>query len=114
MAAPRCEAPPDRVARQPRRPRQLFDRLAGDANKSGEDDIAIEDLLKVDPATERGQVQRLKPFKTDRDQELAARRLEDIRQAARGTDNLLPLPQGRAARPLPDGRGLRRPARRLR
>jgi methylmalonyl-CoA mutase N-terminal domain/subunit len=59
-------------------------------NKFVEDDIAIEDLLKVDPATERGQVERLKQFKADRDQDLVARRLEDIRQAARGTDNLLP------------------------
>ena len=60
-------------------------------NKFVEDDIEIEDLLKVDPATERGQVQRLKAFKADRDQELVAKRLEDIRQAARGTDNLLPF-----------------------
>jgi methylmalonyl-CoA mutase N-terminal domain/subunit len=59
-------------------------------NKFVEDDIEIEDLLKVDPATERGQVERLKAFKSDRDQEQAAQRLEDIRQAARGTDNLLP------------------------
>ncbi len=59
-------------------------------NRFVEDDIEIEDLLKVDPATEQGQVQRLKAFKADRDQELAAKRLEDIRQAARGTDNLLP------------------------
>jgi methylmalonyl-CoA mutase N-terminal domain/subunit len=59
-------------------------------NKFVEDDIEIEDLLRVDPATERAQVQRLKAFKADRDQELAAQRLEDIRQAAKGTDNLLP------------------------
>jgi methylmalonyl-CoA mutase N-terminal domain/subunit len=59
-------------------------------NKFVEDDIEIEDLLRVDPATERAQVERLKQFKADRDQELVAKRLEDIRQAARGTDNLLP------------------------
>jgi methylmalonyl-CoA mutase N-terminal domain/subunit len=59
-------------------------------NKFVEDDIEIEDLLRVDPATERAQVERLKAFKADRDQELVAKRLEDIRQAARGTDNLLP------------------------
>lgn len=59
-------------------------------NKFVEDEIEIEDLLRVDPQTEREQVQRLKQFKSDRDQELAAKRLEDIRQAARGTDNLLP------------------------
>jgi methylmalonyl-CoA mutase N-terminal domain/subunit len=59
-------------------------------NKFVEDDIEIEDLLRVDPATERAQVDRLKAFKADRDQEQVAKRLEDIRQAARGTDNLLP------------------------
>jgi len=59
-------------------------------NKFVEEQIEIEDLLRVDPATERAQVERLKAFKADRDQDLVARRLEDIRQAARGTDNLLP------------------------
>jgi methylmalonyl-CoA mutase N-terminal domain/subunit len=60
-------------------------------NKYVEDEIEIEDLLKVDPATERGQVERLKAFKADRDQELVAARLEAVREAARGTDNLLPV-----------------------
>ncbi len=60
-------------------------------NKYVEDEIAVEDLLKVDPATERGQVERLKAFKADRDQELAAARLEAIRETARGTGNLLPV-----------------------
>ena len=36
------------------------------------------------------QVERLKAFKANRDQELVARRLEALREAARGTDNLLP------------------------
>jgi methylmalonyl-CoA mutase N-terminal domain/subunit len=60
-------------------------------NKYVEDDIEIEDLLKVDPATERGQVERLKAFKADRDQDRVAARLEAVREAARGTDNLLPV-----------------------
>jgi methylmalonyl-CoA mutase N-terminal domain/subunit len=60
-------------------------------NKYVEDEIEIEDLLKVDPATERGQVERLAAFKRDRDQELVAARLEAVREAARGTDNLLPV-----------------------
>jgi methylmalonyl-CoA mutase N-terminal domain/subunit len=58
-------------------------------NKYVEDEIEIEDLLRVDPETEREQVDRLKAFKADRDQELVARRLEEVREAARGSENLL-------------------------
>ena len=60
------------------------------------------------------QVERLKAFKADRDQELVDRRLEELREAARGTRQpAAPHPRG-AARPRLDGRGLRRDARRLR
>jgi methylmalonyl-CoA mutase, N-terminal domain len=55
-----------------------------------EDDIAVPDLLRVDPRSEREQVERLERFKADRDQELVQRRLEELREAARGTGNLLP------------------------
>jgi methylmalonyl-CoA mutase N-terminal domain/subunit len=51
----------------------------------------VPDILRVDPESEHAQVKRLKQFKEDRDQELVQRRLEDIRGAARGTDNLLPV-----------------------
>jgi methylmalonyl-CoA mutase, N-terminal domain len=50
----------------------------------------VPDILRVDPESEHQQVQRLKAFKADRDQELAERRLEEIRERARGTGNLLP------------------------
>jgi methylmalonyl-CoA mutase, N-terminal domain len=59
-------------------------------NRYVEDEIEVEDTLSVDPATERGQIERLKQFKGDRDQELVDRRLEELREAARGTENLLP------------------------
>jgi methylmalonyl-CoA mutase, N-terminal domain len=59
-------------------------------NRYVEDDIEVEDTLSVDPATERGQVERLKQFKADRDQELTDRRLGELREAAQGTENLLP------------------------
>ena len=59
-------------------------------NRYVEDDIEVEDTLSVDPETERGQVERLKQFKADRDQELVDRRLTELREAAQGTDNLLP------------------------
>ena len=58
-------------------------------NKYVEDEIVIEDLLTVDPQTEREQVQRLQAFKANRDQQLVTRRLNDIRDAAAGTQNLV-------------------------
>src|SRR3954468_21924060 len=59
-------------------------------NKYVEEELEIEDILRVDPETEQAQVDRLKAFKANRDSELADRRLEELREAARGTDNLLP------------------------
>jgi methylmalonyl-CoA mutase N-terminal domain/subunit len=70
--------------------RQGQDIVVG-VNKYVEDEIEIEDILRVDPETEHAQVERLKTFKADRDQELVERRLEAIREAARGSDNLLPV-----------------------
>jgi methylmalonyl-CoA mutase N-terminal domain/subunit len=60
-------------------------------NRYVEDDPDVPDTLKVDPATEQGQVDRLKEFKANRDQELVKQRLDEIRTAAEGTDNLLPV-----------------------
>jgi methylmalonyl-CoA mutase N-terminal domain/subunit len=60
-------------------------------NRYVDEELEVEDILRVDPAVERGQVERLKAFKANRDQELAARRLEQLRDAARGTANLLPV-----------------------
>jgi methylmalonyl-CoA mutase N-terminal domain/subunit len=54
-------------------------------------DVEVPDILRVDPESEHQQVERLKRFKADRDQELVERRLEEIRECARGTDNLLPV-----------------------
>src|SRR5881275_2118623 len=59
-------------------------------NKFVEDDPEVPDILRVDPESERQQVERLKAFKADRDHELVERRLEEIRVAARGADNILP------------------------
>src|SRR5205807_7375313 len=60
-------------------------------NKFVEDDPEVPDILRVDPESERQQVERLKAFKADRDGEVIERRLEEVRAAARGTDNLLPV-----------------------
>jgi len=59
-------------------------------NKYVEEDVEVEDILRVDPEAERAQVERLKAFKSGRDQALADRRLDELRAACRGDDNLLP------------------------
>jgi methylmalonyl-CoA mutase, N-terminal domain len=58
-------------------------------NKYEEDDIEVEDILRVDPETERETLERLQAFKQNRDQALADRRLEELREAARGDENLM-------------------------
>jgi methylmalonyl-CoA mutase N-terminal domain/subunit len=48
------------------------------------------DILKIDPAVERAQVQRLADLRASRDEADVAAALDAVRTAARGTDNLLP------------------------
>jgi methylmalonyl-CoA mutase, N-terminal domain len=60
-------------------------------NKFVEDDPEVPDILRVDPESERQQVDRLKAFKSDRDAELVDKRLSEVRTAAEGTENLLPV-----------------------
>ena len=59
-------------------------------NKYEEDDVEVEETLRVDPESEREQVERLKTFKSERDQEATDARLDELRKAAEGDDNLLP------------------------
>ncbi len=59
-------------------------------NRYEEDDAEVEEILRVDPAAERAQLERLAAFKAGRDGELAARRLEELREICRGDGNLLP------------------------
>src|SRR5665213_2705840 len=59
-------------------------------NKYEEEGIEVPDLLRVDPESEREQVDRLTRFKADRDQSLVEQRLEELRDVARGSENLLP------------------------
>jgi methylmalonyl-CoA mutase N-terminal domain/subunit len=60
-------------------------------NKFVQDDLQVPDLLRVDPESEREQVGRLKAFKENRDHALVERRLEEVREASRGTGNVLPV-----------------------
>jgi len=50
----------------------------------------VPDILRVDPESEREQVERLKAFKSARDAELVEKRLKDLRSAADTPNNLLP------------------------
>jgi methylmalonyl-CoA mutase, N-terminal domain len=59
-------------------------------NAYKEEDIEVPDLLRVDPDSERLQLERLKEFRAARDLQLVAKRLDELRAAAVGTENLLP------------------------
>ena len=59
-------------------------------NEYIEEQIEVPGLLRVDPESEREQLGRLAAFKADRDQELVAARLEELREVARGEENLIP------------------------
>ena len=59
-------------------------------NKFEEEDLEVPDLLRVDPESEREQVERLRAFKENRDQAVVQGRLEELRETARGEENLLP------------------------
>ena len=58
-------------------------------NKYEDEGIEIEDILRVDPATEQAQLDRLAQFKADRDHALVAQRLDELRAAAHGSENLM-------------------------
>jgi methylmalonyl-CoA mutase, N-terminal domain len=59
-------------------------------NAFEEDSIEVPDLLRVDPESEHQQLERLRRFKDERDQQLVQQRLEELREVARGRENLLP------------------------
>jgi methylmalonyl-CoA mutase N-terminal domain/subunit len=54
----------------------------------GGGEVEVE-ILKIDPQTERDQVERLRRFKENRDQEVVRKRLDDLRAVAQGEGNLL-------------------------
>jgi methylmalonyl-CoA mutase, N-terminal domain len=55
-----------------------------------EGETEVPDILRVDPESEREQVERLKSFKSSRDGELVENRLKELRGAADTANNLLP------------------------
>jgi methylmalonyl-CoA mutase, N-terminal domain len=58
-------------------------------NKFVTDQVDDVDILKVDPESERRQLDRLEKWKANRDQEAVEARLEELREVARGDGNLL-------------------------
>jgi methylmalonyl-CoA mutase, N-terminal domain len=58
-------------------------------NKFSSDEATDVPVLKVDAERERSQIARLTEFKAKRDAAAVAVRLEDLRAAARGSDNVL-------------------------
>ncbi len=60
-------------------------------NRFVEDEPGAIETLRVDPESERRQVQRLQAFKTARDKQQVARRLQEVADAAAGTANMLPV-----------------------
>jgi methylmalonyl-CoA mutase N-terminal domain/subunit len=65
------------------------DVLVGVNEYVDENETVDVEILKIDPETERNQVDRLKRFKEDRDQEDVAAKLDALRDTARGDGNLL-------------------------
>jgi methylmalonyl-CoA mutase N-terminal domain/subunit len=58
-------------------------------NEHVTDEVEDVEILRVDPDSERQQVERLKAFKEARDQDLLQKRLEELREVCRGEGNLL-------------------------
>jgi methylmalonyl-CoA mutase N-terminal domain/subunit len=53
------------------------------------EDVDDVEILRVDPESEREQVERLKKFKADRDADAVDKRLDELREVVRGEGNLL-------------------------
>ena len=61
-------------------------------NKFQEEEGELEiELLKIDQEVERGQIKRLGRLKSERNNDLVKKDLEKLKEAARGTKNLVPL-----------------------
>jgi methylmalonyl-CoA mutase N-terminal domain/subunit len=60
-------------------------------NAHVEEEVEVQETLRVDPEGERAQVERLRAFRAARDGRVAEQRLAAVRRAAEGTENLLPV-----------------------
>jgi methylmalonyl-CoA mutase N-terminal domain/subunit len=53
--------------------------------------LEVPDIMRVDPVIGRRQIERLQALRARRDNAAVQRALEDIRNASRGTENMVPL-----------------------
>ncbi len=58
-------------------------------NRFADEEVEPVEVFPVDPELQRAQVRRLEKVRAERDADAVARALEDVRAAARGTQNLL-------------------------
>jgi len=66
------------------------ERIVVGVNKFRDDEVHTPDLQRIDPAAERGQVDRVRRLRAARDEEAWSRALDALAEAANGSDNLLP------------------------
>jgi methylmalonyl-CoA mutase, N-terminal domain len=66
-------------------------RIVVGVNRYTEGDEAATDLLRIDPALERKQIDRVRAIRADRDTTTVERVLAEIKQAGAGERNLMPL-----------------------
>ena len=78
------------------------------------DEVDEVEILRVDPESERQQVERLTEFKADRDQGAVDKRLEELRAGREGRRQPARADPRGAQGPALDRRGLRRDARGVR
>jgi methylmalonyl-CoA mutase N-terminal domain/subunit len=65
------------------------DQVVVGVNRFAEEDTAEPEVFPIDPSLQRGQVERLRALRAARDHSAVEAGLEDVRAAARGTQNLL-------------------------
>jgi len=66
------------------------DRIVVGVNRYNSDEAMQIELLKINPAVEANQVERLKLLKEKRDSEAVSRCLENLKKSAAGSDNIIP------------------------
>ncbi|MEX2548288.1 MAG: methylmalonyl-CoA mutase family protein [Chloroflexota bacterium] len=66
------------------------DRIVVGVNRFRDDEVHTPDLQRIDPSAERGQVDRVRRLRAERDAGAWAAALDRLADAADGTDNLMP------------------------
>ncbi len=66
------------------------ERVIVGVNRFTEEERVEPEIFPIDPGLQRRQIERLQRFRADRDQAAVLAALDDVRAAARGTQNLLP------------------------